>query len=140
MNRKREPLPESLREKRLRHDEMMLAKFEAMTPDFVAEGDGVNHHKRLQKLRRRIAKLRGSHTKEEWEALVQETGGICVRCGYQHDLINEFPVKGHIVSIARGGSDAIDNLQPLCRFCKCAPPSGEDFLAMWRNRKKGSQG
>jgi uncharacterized protein YdaU (DUF1376 family) len=57
------------------------------------------------------ARVRGSHTEEEWQALLQVCGHRCLKCGGAN------PGKDHIVSLYLGGSDAIENLQPLCGSC-----------------------
>lgn len=59
------------------------------------------------------AKLRGSHTEDEWRAMLDHCGHRCVSCGCKPDSLT----KDHIVPISLGGSDAITNLQPLCRQC-----------------------
>jgi len=70
----------------------------------------------LKRHRRRctINKARsiGRHTKSEWLALVASTNGICVLCG-----VMPMEAKDHIVSLFRGGSDAIGNIQPVCHSC-----------------------
>lgn len=91
---------------------------------------------RLRQARLRLARAKGSHTVAEWEAIVAETAGICVRCGYQHNLEFERPCKAYVVPIALGGSNAIDNLQPLCT--RCARGKGDErvnWLAAWRRAK-----
>lgn len=90
------------------------------------------HNRRLRQVRLQLAKTKGTHTAGEWEAIVAETGGICVRCGYQHTMPHEKPVKARVHPIALGGSDGIDNLQPLCRRCAGAV-DGENWLAKWRD-------
>ena len=59
------------------------------------------------------ARKKGSHSKEEWAALVDACGGACVKCG-RTDLDLS---KDHIVPVCKGGSDAIENLQPMCQRC-----------------------
>lgn len=54
----------------------------------------------------------GIHTKEEWESIKETYGGICPCCHEEKEL-----VKDHIVPLAKGGSDDISNIQPLCRSC-----------------------
>jgi uncharacterized protein YdaU (DUF1376 family) len=68
--------------------------------------------KRSQRLA--AARQLGTHTADEWEALIEVCGGVCVRCGGKP---HPEPVKDHITPIYQGGSDAIANLQPLCRSC-----------------------
>jgi uncharacterized protein YdaU (DUF1376 family) len=72
---------------------------------------GDDHHaKRSERLAnaRRLA----THTKDEWDVLVDLCGNLCVRCGATPPLS-----KDHITPIYQGGSDGIQNLQPLCRKC-----------------------
>jgi 5-methylcytosine-specific restriction endonuclease McrA len=69
----------------------------------------------LEGTNRRNARLRGaegSHTHEEWTDLVEKCGHRCVRCGEAKPL-----TKDHIVPLIKGGSDYIENIQPLCQPC-----------------------
>lgn len=69
----------------------------------------------LEGTNRRTARLRGatgSHTREEWMALVERCGNRCACCGLPKKL-----TRDHIVPLVAGGSDSIDNIQPLCREC-----------------------
>lgn len=75
---------------------------------------------RAQRLSR--AREKGTHTKLEWELLVNVCGNACVRCGA------EGVVKDHITPIYQGGSDGIENLQPLCRKCNSSKgPENKDL-------------
>jgi uncharacterized protein YdaU (DUF1376 family) len=60
------------------------------------------------------ARARGTHTEEEWLALLQTCQYRCLKCGADK------PGKDHIVSLYLGGSDAIGNLQPLCLSCNAS--------------------
>jgi 5-methylcytosine-specific restriction endonuclease McrA len=56
---------------------------------------------------------RGPHfTATQWRELVEACGGRCLRCGVVEDLTVD-----HIVPLALGGSNAIENIQPLCHDC-----------------------
>jgi 5-methylcytosine-specific restriction endonuclease McrA len=55
----------------------------------------------------------GSHTKQEWDDLKDKYGYKCLACGQVPDKLTQ----GHVVSRSIGGSDYIDNIQPLCRPC-----------------------
>ena len=61
------------------------------------------------------AKKLGTHTKVDWEEMKDFFEHICVRCFGESELINV--EKDHIVSLYQGGSDGIENLQPLCARC-----------------------
>ncbi len=70
-------------------------------------------HKHIQFNRR--AKLQhngGRHTEQEWRALCVEYKNRCACCNKRAKL-----TKDHVVSIYRGGTDNIDNIQPLCQSC-----------------------
>lgn len=67
----------------------------------------------------RWAKLKrngGKHTDEQWERLKARYSYRCVKC----QRINVELTKDHIVPLQLGGTDSIDNLQPLCRSCNSA--------------------
>lgn len=70
--------------------------------------------KRRERLRR--ARERGTHTEEQWQALKAWSGGACVRCSREKYELE----KDHIVPIYQGGSDGIDNLQPICPPCNAS--------------------
>lgn len=73
-----------------------------------------NDAKRL--IRERHARHHGTHTDEQWRRLVRMFGGRCVRCGVDCNRRGG-PIKDHVVPIYLGGSDRIDNIQPLCQSC-----------------------
>jgi len=66
--------------------------------------------KKLDKYRRRGAV--GKFTKSEWQDLCDRYGNRCLSCGEQKELTVD-----HVVSLKDGGSNTIDNLQPLCLSC-----------------------
>ena len=81
--------------------------------------DAKKRHERLAD-----ARLKGTHTPQEWEGLVHYCGGQCLRCGEPQTRF----VKDHITPIYQGGSDAIDNLQPLCGSCNSSKgPDRTDY-------------
>ena len=77
-------------------------------------GDSADGKKGRELRSQRLAAARqiATHTPAEWERLKDLCGNVCVRCGFDGPL-----VKDHIQPIYQGGSDGIDNLQPLCRPC-----------------------
>lgn len=67
--------------------------------------------------RLKAARARGSHTQDEWD-FMQEIFGGCVKCNRpKNELIGHVLTKDHVIPIYQGGSDAIENIQPLCRNC-----------------------
>jgi 5-methylcytosine-specific restriction endonuclease McrA len=67
--------------------------------------------------RRRALKLAadGSHTEDEWQELKAFYNFKCLRCGKHEPEIKL--TRDHVVPLTKGGSDSIDNIQPLCARC-----------------------
>jgi len=64
---------------------------------------------------RRYARERGAigfHTFEEWETIKLKFNNCCAKCGKKKPL-----TKDHIKPLSLGGSDYMQNIQPLCRNC-----------------------
>lgn len=59
------------------------------------------------------ARQLGTHTREEWLALIEEFDRRCVFCGTSDRNLE----KDHIHPVYDGGSDSIDNIQPACATC-----------------------
>ena len=57
----------------------------------------------------------GSHTFEEWETLKAQYNWICPSCNKPEPEIKL--TQDHIVPLVKGGSDNIENIQPLCGGC-----------------------
>lgn len=84
-------------------------------------------NKQLRRERMAAARAKGQHTLEQWIALVLACGERCVRCGHQFGG-TEHPEKDHITPLYQGGSDGIENLQPLCRRCNASKgPEAIDY-------------
>lgn len=65
-----------------------------------------------QRRRAAKAKAEGTHTYEEFLAVCTLYGGVCLACGVSGPLTED-----HVVPLSKGGSDNIDNIQPLCKSC-----------------------
>ena len=73
---------------------------------------------RIRSIRLAAARAKGSHTADEWNDLCQRMNWRCAMCGvYGSSVVLQ---KDHVTPIYQGGSDAIDNLQPLCLPCNTA--------------------
>ena len=72
-------------------------------------------NKEQQDLRERRlweAREKGTHTDQQWDRLLGFCRGRCLKCQSESEI-----VKDHIVPISHGGSDSINNIQPLCATC-----------------------
>lgn len=67
--------------------------------------------------KRRALKLsaKGTHTEKEWQDLKAFYNFKCLKCGKQEPEIKL--TRDHVLPLTQGGSDSIDNVQPLCARC-----------------------
>jgi len=79
--------------------------------------NGATKKKRFTNMRYRARKrnAEGSHTFGEWELLKKQYGCICPACGKSEPEIKL--TEDHIIPLSKGGSDYIENIQPLCVKC-----------------------
>jgi 5-methylcytosine-specific restriction endonuclease McrA len=63
---------------------------------------------RIKKHRRRAA---GTLTIQDWQSVLSLYGGNCLACGASDVTID------HVIPISQGGSNTVDNVQPLCGTC-----------------------
>lgn len=74
------------------------------------------HNGQQRRARLAAARARGTHSAAEWLGLLVRYGARCVRCGAGGERLQ----RDHIIPVYQEGSDAIANIQPLCRRCNCA--------------------
>jgi len=67
--------------------------------------------------RRRALKYasKETHTEEEWQELKAFYNFKCLCCGQQEPDVKL--TRDHVIPLTQGGSDSIDNVQPLCARC-----------------------
>jgi hypothetical protein len=62
----------------------------------------------------------GSHTFIEWETLKAQYNYTCPCCGKSEPFLEQrynFLTEDHIIPLSKGGSNNIENIQPLCLDC-----------------------
>lgn len=85
--------------------------------------DNPEHAKFLSRVgshvrRARIRGSSGTYTKTEWDALLMQYDYKCLCCGHEHKETRwERLTADHVIPISKGGSNTIDNIQPLCYHC-----------------------
>lgn len=57
----------------------------------------------------------GAHTPQEWETVKAQYNWTCPCCRRSEPDIKL--TKDHIIAVAKGGSNNIENIQPLCKRC-----------------------
>jgi 5-methylcytosine-specific restriction endonuclease McrA len=77
-------------------------------------------------------KCEGTLTLEEWASLCDIYNHVCLMCGKPEPLTID-----HIVPLSKGGSNFIQNIQPLCRSCNS---SKSNKTIDFRPRKKAEEG
>lgn len=68
--------------------------------------------KRIKAHSRRSKFKDNPFTLDDWIALCDKYGNMCLRCKEVKPLAMD-----HVVPLSRGGTNSIDNIQPLCREC-----------------------
>lgn len=72
------------------------------------------HASGIKRRERQIgARILGSHTTDEWITIVAAAKGRCVICRKRTKKFT----RDHIIPISKGGSDSINNIQPVCASC-----------------------
>lgn len=94
--------------------QLMSAKFSGINSP---RWKGGYQNKLWHNNQRRVNRLGngGCHTLSEWEALKVVHKFTCLACLKREPEIRLS--RDHIVPLIKGGSDDIDNIQPLCRSC-----------------------
>lgn len=69
-------------------------------------------HEKRNLYRARKLNSEGNYTYDEWQALCDFYGNVCLDCGEQKPLTAD-----HVIPITKGGSNYIGNIQPLCKPC-----------------------
>lgn len=92
-----------------RHSEYQ--KFMREFSEAFRDGERTKYLKRFRKL----VENGGSHTTTEWNELCAKYDYVCLHCGRKEPEIKL--TRDHIIPLSKGGTDNIDNIQPLCGPC-----------------------
>ncbi len=107
---RRAHISEKEKERYLRNRTRILSKVKEYR---LKNPDRFRFFVKLYKARRRGAD--GSHTREEWENLKAKYNWTCPSCKRREPDISL--TEDHVIPLSKGGSNNIENLQPLCRSC-----------------------
>lgn len=69
----------------------------------------------------------GKHTAHEWESLLSSYHGLCVYC------LEPASTRDHVVPIAKGGSNSIENIVPSCPTCNSS--KNDTGVLVWMARR-----
>jgi len=96
---------------------MSIAKSMENSPQWKGGVTKDPDYRRFNNLRRCCRKKGngGSHSLEEWKLLKKKFNNTCPCCGISEPIIKLS--EDHIIPLSKGGSDSIDNIQPLCLAC-----------------------
>jgi len=74
---------------------------------------GGKETKYIKRRKELLKNCEGNHTQGEWELLKKQYGYICPCCKIPNLKLTE----DHIIPLSKGGSNWIENIQPLCLHC-----------------------
>ena len=101
-----------------KHIESLKKRFSGKGNNSWIDGRSkISGYKLFLNERRRALKLNanGSHTIGDWETLKTQYNWTCPSCKKKEPVISL--TEDHIIPLSKGGSDNIENIQPLCRSC-----------------------
>lgn len=100
-------------EVRQRQSASRIAYFKRLNPDYQFVPNPRDDRKWVR--RERIKMYGGSHSTGEWENLKAQYDWTCPSCKRKEPEIKL--TRDHVIAVSRGGSDNIENIQPLCNPC-----------------------
>lgn len=103
-------------ENREKNRQGQYRRFEREIPNYSYEDNG-------RRIRRKVRLLQngGFHSKAEWETTKAQYNWTCPSCRKSEPEIRL--TKDHIIPAIKGGSNNIENIQPLCKPCNSSKHS-----------------
>jgi 5-methylcytosine-specific restriction endonuclease McrA len=98
------------KEEREKNRQSQYRRFEREIPNYHYEDNGRRIRRKV-----RLKQNGGFHSIGEWETLKAQYNWTCPSCKKSEPEIKL--TKDHIITILNGGSDNIENIQPLCKPC-----------------------
>lgn len=96
---------------RKKQGETIQQRNKLLYPNYVPSTQVLLNRKRKERMRKQL----GYHTQGEWWVLKAQYNWTCPSCKREEPNIKL--TRDHIIPVSRGGSDNIENIQPLCRSC-----------------------
>lgn len=73
----------------------------------------------------------GSFSEDEWKEIKIKYNYTCLSCGKREPEIKL--TIDHVTPLSMGGSNTVDNIQPLCGLCNCRKHAKRlDYRTAWR--------
>jgi len=95
------------------HKRMVFVEGKSNNPAYRNWQKGLNSYRR-----REAGRLYGNpHTQKDWEEVKKQYDFTCPYCLRKEPEIKL--TRDHIISLSKGGSDKIENIQPLRKHCNC---------------------
>lgn len=117
-------------EAREKNRQGQIRRYVRQIPDYQYEDKG-----RQFRRERRMLKNGGHHSLGEWETLKAQVNWMCLSCKRIEPDIKL--TKDHIIPILKGGSNNIENIQPLCRSCNTS--KGTKIMNLFENRANSGE-